>query len=491
MLLRFDAGARIGGGHASRCLNLADALRAAGARCTIATVKESLRAFPRLAGAGHAIVTLPEPRDLRALSGPFDIAVVDHYGLGPDDEAELRSRAHFLVVIDDLLRPHPQADAVIDQTYRRGPAAYDGCLPAQTRRFVGAGFCMIHPAFGAARAQSPVRGGALKRIVVSFGATDLNNATGLTLRALEKFTTISGEAPAVDVVLGALSPHRAAVESALARSPLKVRLHVDAAPEILAGLYRDVDLAIGAGGISSLERCCAGVPAIAVELSDNQTHVIAALVEAGAVVGAGPAEALDADVLAERIGAIARENRASISRASFAVCDGDGVMRAALALCSVATQASYLRRMTMQDAEVTFRWQTASGMRRHFRNPAVPSWEEHVAYIQAALANPAISLNVIVSPHDEPRGILRLDRSATDETEISILIAPESQGMGFARAALRQASMLRPQDRLRAWIAPDNMASLALFRSAGYVEDAADYFVRAPGPFPVSSAVAR
>ena len=491
MLLRFDAGARIGGGHASRCLNLADALRAAGARCTIATVEESLRAFPRLAGAGHAIVTLPEARDLRALTGPFDMAVVDHYGLGPDDEAELRSHARFLVAIDDLVRPHPQADAVIDQTYRREPTHYEGCLPAQARRFVGAGFCMIHPAFGAARAQSSVRGGALERIVVSFGATDPGNATGLTLRALEKFAAASGEAPAVDVVLGALSPHRAEVESALARSPLTVRLHVDASPEALARLYRDADLAIGAGGISSLERCCVGVPAIAVELNDNQTHVIAALVGAGAVVGAGPVDALDADALADRIGAIVQGDRASISRASFAVCDGDGVMRAAFALCGVARHAPYLRRMTMQDAEVTFHWQTAPGLRRHFRNSSLPSWKEHVAYIQAALANSAISLNVIVSANDEPTGILRLDRSATDETEVSILIAPESQGLGFARAALRQASLLRPHDRLRAWIAPDNLASLALFRSAGYVEQFDNWFVRAPGPIPVSSGAAR
>jgi len=54
-----------------------------------------------------------------------------------------------------------------------------------------------------------------------------------------------------------------------------IRLH-DPRPH-LADLMADADLAIGAGGTTTWERCCLGLPSLVVSIADNQRPACAAL----------------------------------------------------------------------------------------------------------------------------------------------------------------------------------------------------------------------
>ena len=59
----------------------------------------------------------------------------------------------------------------------------------------------------------------------------------------------------------------------------------------MPALTAAADLAIGAGGSSTWERCCLGLPTITVVLADNQRGAAAALAERGAAtVGSGGGE---------------------------------------------------------------------------------------------------------------------------------------------------------------------------------------------------------
>lgn len=51
----------------------------------------------------------------------------------------------------------------------------------------------------------------------------------------------------------------------------------------MAQLMADSDLAVGAAGATSWERCCLGLPTIMLVLADNQRNVAAGLERAGAV----------------------------------------------------------------------------------------------------------------------------------------------------------------------------------------------------------------
>ena len=70
-----------------------------------------------------------------------------------------------------------------------------------------------------------------------------------------------------------------------------------------------------------------------------------------------------------------------------------------------------------------------------------------------------------------PAGFLRLDyRHDADSYEVSILVAQAFRGRGAAGAALEIVRRLLPWAELRAWVRPENAASVALFRKAGYGE---------------------
>jgi spore coat polysaccharide biosynthesis predicted glycosyltransferase SpsG len=94
------------------------------------------------------------------------------------------------------------------------------------------------------------------------------------------------------------------------------------------------DMAIGAGGTSALERACLGLPCIVIALADNQTGMIAALEDAGAIDFAGRLEQLSQDDLAKRIAAMASDadRRHRLSVAARALVDGRGAARVAAIL---------------------------------------------------------------------------------------------------------------------------------------------------------------
>ena len=95
VVFRCDANAKIGGGHAMRCLALADELARQGWRCTF-TVRDGTRqTVPALSSSGHTIVKIdaaaPDEADwLTANGGPCDLLVVDHYERNSDFEAACR-----------------------------------------------------------------------------------------------------------------------------------------------------------------------------------------------------------------------------------------------------------------------------------------------------------------------------------------------------------------------------------------------------------------
>ena len=98
----------------------------------------------------------------------------------------------------------------------------------------------------------------------------------------------------------------------------------------MAELMVQSDLAVGAAGTTSWERCCLGLPSLLVVLADNQRAIADALVraEAAARIGADRAVLAAADVAAD-VGAIAGDpaRRRRIAMAAAKIVDGRGVQR--------------------------------------------------------------------------------------------------------------------------------------------------------------------
>jgi UDP-2,4-diacetamido-2,4,6-trideoxy-beta-L-altropyranose hydrolase len=282
-IFRADANRSIGGGHIMRCLALADALVERGWRCAFAVSAETMATVPHLKRAQHDIHILSavEEGDPAALLSTAtegcQLLVIDHYGLGAPYEAGCRSLTRQILVIDDLADRAHDCDLLLDQNLGRDPLDYDGLVPASARVLTGPQFALLRPEFAAARSAGLARrqpGTRVRRILVTLGLTDLGGITARVVRAALAADT----GAMLDVVIDERAqslPYLRSVESS------SVTLHFD--PNNMCQLMTEADLAMGAAGSTSWERCCVGLPTILLVLADNQRFVARSLAKAGAV----------------------------------------------------------------------------------------------------------------------------------------------------------------------------------------------------------------
>ena len=459
-VFRCDASPAIGGGHVMRCLALADELNHLGWRCAFAVSPETLATVPMLGRAGH---TFGGPEEIPAGA---DWLIVDHYGIGVAEERAYRSRVAHIMVIADLADRAHDCDVLLDQNPGRRAEDYAGCVPTGCTVLTGAGYALLRAPFGAWRdtGRESKRDGFL----LAFGATD---PTDLTSIALDAVATAKTRLP-IGILLGSKAEHRERVE-ARAKS-LGARLYLDLVDPV--PVLTTMRLAIGAAGVSALERCAIGVPSLVVVAAENQRLAATSIAKLGA------AEVLSeptADTMTARLCSLDADRIEAMARAASTVCDGRGARRTAMVLAPEAAgdgAAVRLRPATQDDAALMLGWQKAPETRRHAFTPAIPSEAEHCAWLERKLADPDCLLNVVLHGEREA-GVLRLDRASGDRFEVSIYLAPGKHRLGIGRAALALARRLVRDVALIARIKPENRASLALFASAGYVAQGDVYVV--------------
>jgi UDP-2,4-diacetamido-2,4,6-trideoxy-beta-L-altropyranose hydrolase len=325
-VFRADASPEIGGGHVMRCLTLADALSERGWRCGFACNEETLSVTPALAASSHPARA---PEDLNAAwPEDCDLLVVDHYGLAETFEGPCRPWAKRILTIDDLADRSHDCDILLDQTFGRRPEDYDGLVPSNCLILTGSTYALLRPQFAEARPAALSRRRKNKKnaplsILVAMGGSDPDNVTSLVLEGLK----ISGIAASVEVVLGPAAPYLEAVraQAASMRPPVRVRVGVND----MASLMADADLAIGAVGTTSWERCCLGLPSAVMVIADNQRLIGENLQQAGATLALGQLPDVDAQAIANAVSRLCADSDSLLrmSQAAAAICDGEGARR--------------------------------------------------------------------------------------------------------------------------------------------------------------------
>lgn len=489
VLFRFDAGLELGGGHAMRCLGLADALLEGGATPTFAVRRSTLETLPSLADGKAEIMELSQSEDLSTVSfskqPETDWLVVDRPGWGKQDAQMARRVVSAVAVISDAPDQSLDCDILIDTTAGRDAGEYDGLVPTGCSVLIGPAYALLRPDFAALRRRSiSARKGRSQpsRILIGFGATDPHGATLMALDAVKK----AAPDALVDIVLGASAPCLDEVRKRAAASNVSMALHVDT-PDV-ATLMARADFAIGAAGITSWERCSVGLPAIIVTQADNQLPNAASLERNGAANILGATDAVSVDDIAAAIGRMLRapDQWHNMVDSAAAMCDGLGARRVAQVMFPEFARDGApvtLRPASLKDVEILFEWQCHPDTRRYFRTPHPPSRCTHENWLTEKLADPGCVFGIV--EHDRtPCGVIRFDatdgsdrtgRTDIDPYEVSILVAPDRWGLGIGSAALRIGRRLLPFATLRASVDAENSASQRLFANAGYCHDGKDY----------------
>ena len=326
---RTDASLQMGTGHVMRCLTLADALAARGADCQFICRAHEGNLSDFIRSKGYVVHLLPvaqedhgapqhspaqvdatphaawlgatQAQDAEACARILaalrpDWLIVDHYALDATWELALAPHCARLMVIDDLAdRPHV-CDLLLDQTYGRKAADYRPRVPLACRLLCGAQYAQLRPEFAALRPYSLRRRRAqpaLRELLITLGGVDKDNATSAVLEALRSCPLPTD--CRITVVIGATGPWLEAVRSQANTMPWPTRVLVGVSN--MAQLMADSDLAIGAAGATSWERCCLGLPTIMLVLANNQRDIAWALERSGAAAVVHNAEAIDSALL--------------------------------------------------------------------------------------------------------------------------------------------------------------------------------------------------
>lgn len=329
VIIRADASVTLGSGHVMRCLTLAGSLRDAGHEVAFISCEGPGHLNEAVEQVGYPVFRLSpsSPREseqvaeILARLGDVDWLVVDHYAWSTEQETPLRALARRILVIDDLAdRPH-DCDVLLDQNLCDGmESRYDAWLPEGCRKLLGPRYALLRPEFHRAKARVTPRRAEIRRLLIFFGGGDAPNVTE---KAIEAVSRIAGRGVALDVVVGASNPHLDRLRTRWGAMP-GVAFHAPARD--MAALMAGADLALGAGGTATWERCYLGLPAVLLSIADNQVPLARAVAEAGAGWYLGPAETVSVEALTEELQRIlaAPNLIAEASRRALAVMDHHG-----------------------------------------------------------------------------------------------------------------------------------------------------------------------
>jgi UDP-2,4-diacetamido-2,4,6-trideoxy-beta-L-altropyranose hydrolase len=502
VLVRVDASALLGAGHVMRCLALAGELKSRGNEVVFVMRPLVGHMMDEARAAGFDVLGLPDLPELPDLQlsaansqakwiekarspdaqqrdasetlallphQSWDWLLLDHYALGAHWQVCVANVAHKLLVIDDQADRSLQCDLLLNQNPGAQAKHYAGLIPPGSQLLSGPQYALLRPEFSsrASHVRGLNRASAAARVLVSLGGVDPH---GLALQVVLALADCGFRGGGVTVLAGTHNPH----EQELLSTCQDLGFVGLKSTHTMAQLMEHADWAVGAGGVSLLERCAMGLPSIALAIASNQRPGVAAAQSAGAVLALDPLNARFPDQLRRAIQSLLTEPERlkAMSQAAMSVCDGRGTVRVADELQAGSLA---LRVATLRDTPALYAWRNALETRQHSGDGLAFSAKQHVQWMSRVLADPARRL-WIASTTAGPIGVLRFDTSpqvAPTTAEISVYRVPGQPGRGWGRAliarGIQEAQRTWPELRqVNAHISDDNLPSLGAFAACGF-----------------------
>lgn len=353
--IRADASIKIGSGHVMRCLTLAEELRDRGNFVLFICRDLQGNLSSLIQGRGFTTYLLPKPTSnipagdsmyaewlgvsqeedvqetlsiLQQHSINPDWFVLDHYGIDYRWHQITRQTGANIFCIDDLANRRLHCDILLDQNlYHHSARRYSGSVPKTTIQLLGPHFALLRSEFytiqQAVIEQRKKHNGKIRRIFVFFGGSDPTNETKKTIEAL---SLLNKPEIVADIIVGAVNPHREEIRALCQNySQMNFYCQVDNIAEYMA----NADIALGAGGSTTWERCCLGLPTLTISLAENQSEIAQTVDDYGLQKNLGWYEAVTAKMIYSAIEEWMNspDRLTEMSKKAFDMVDGLGVRR--------------------------------------------------------------------------------------------------------------------------------------------------------------------
>jgi len=197
----------------------------------------------------------------------FDLIITDHYAIDQIWHKQIATQTKKIMVIDDLADRIHQCDYLLDQTFNCSPAKYNKLVPTNCIQMLGTKYALLRDEFQQQKKKQKTNNRA--NLLVMFGGSDPDN---LTLQALNQLVKRS-DIDKITIILANSALHIDSVSQFLDKQKNTLNLDLKINPTNIAALMSQADLAIGAAGTTSWERCTIGLPAVVIIQAENQREI--------------------------------------------------------------------------------------------------------------------------------------------------------------------------------------------------------------------------
>ncbi len=334
IVFRVDGGRSVGMGHIVRCHWLANAVRHSYSGPVSFYMNQDDIGIGIVQSHGWPVLQIA-PEYLGGSKGNSLITVIDLPG-GVSSEAvrSLRERnpRGLVVLMDGTCTGRIEADLVVSPIERLPePSAWQGFLG---ERYEGPAYAILDPAF--ARAPRRLPGTVSKpRILVCMGGSDPYGLTLQALRALDKME----EESCVTIAVGPAFLHEAALRTWLAAARRQYECKRE---DSLLDLMVNSELALVSFGTTVYELAAAGLPAVALSITEDHAESAEVFAQGGSLIHLGLYSAISETQIQNVVRELLhdQQRRLTMAQRGQALVDGKGAERVAELLLAKISEHS-------------------------------------------------------------------------------------------------------------------------------------------------------
>ena len=480
VLFRVEFGSRVGWGHASRCLQIARALKELDVEILFCSLAPS-REFPSLDleiddddFTHHQLPPCSQSDHLAEGKLPYicvpcdgretlsivvrekvDLVVLDVYGLNSSWTDMMRGEAAICRISDYPV--DGDVDYLIDYGFDATTDKHVGALSPRAQALLGPAFAPISKDYQRFELPEQSERNEPPRLLVSLGGSKQSSRLRKVIddvRVVHPSSpiTIAGNRKSLGFSLDGLLSDVAVVQA-----------------DGLAGLFAEHDISIVSGGVSMYEQLAAAKPGIVIETAKNQRLALEKALSSGIVDGViWPTNGKVRDLLVEE--QTGTRNTKEEWLKSRSVVDHLGTLRIALALLNFDLKDLQLREVSPTDLPFLFRVSNQPSSRTSSLNTRLISAEEHLEWSNGLFDGRVRGW--IATLRDVPLGQCRI-QSDEGKPFVSYSVQQEFQGQGIAARMLQLLlSRVNLSEPLFAKVKNSNYPSLKLLERLGFHEHA-------------------
>lgn len=340
ILFRCNASPEIGFGHLTRCRALAQALHQKGESCIMVgpdityTGSDDQSIFNDWVAVNKWNNSKEDAAYLAEFASRMGVRwiVLDDYRIDDTYQLVLREAGLRWLQFDGTAQKPLWADLVLVPNLALSADDYSDVLRnPNTKILSGPNYALLRPEFPPDNLRTTGR--SVEKILVTFGGGDDRGAVEFVLSAL---VTATSAALNFTVVSGTHNPRNLQLSDWIARHG-DGRVNLSINPDHIAPLFTSCDLAIMAGGASTYEAACCGLPMILMSIADNQVAHAKAWDRLGAGCYLGTFPGVSENFLIKLFIDILNDHarRQAMAYAGMNYIDGKGAQRIAKVLLEI------------------------------------------------------------------------------------------------------------------------------------------------------------